>query len=49
MIDADFALADAPPIVFHLIYSDAKEALTGRGFKLLRLGQTGNDIAIGGI
>lgn len=49
MINADLALAEAPPIVFHLIYSDANESLTGRGFKLLRLGQTGNDIAVGGI
>jgi hypothetical protein len=49
MIDADIGLSEAPPIIFHLIYSDANGALTGRGFKLLRLGQTGNDIAVGGI
>ncbi len=49
MIDADLTLDETPPLVFHLIYTDAKGDLTGRGFKLMRLGQKGNDIAVGGI
>jgi uncharacterized tellurite resistance protein B-like protein len=49
MIDADLALPDAPPMIFHLIYTDAKNDLTGRGFKLMRLGQSGNDVTVGGV
>ncbi|WP_443750366.1 TerB family tellurite resistance protein [Asticcacaulis solisilvae] len=49
MINADLGLEDAPPLVFHFIYRDAKGDLTGRGFKLMRLGENNEKLTVGGI
>lgn len=49
MINADLGLDDAPPLIFHLIYKDSKGDLTGRGFKLMRLGESNHNLKIGGI
>ena len=49
MIDADLGHDDAPPLMFHLIYKDSKGDLTGRGFKLMRLGENNQTLTVGGI
>lgn len=49
MIMADLGGDEAPPMAFHLIYRDAKDNLTGRGFKMVRLATKDNDITVGGV